>query len=158
MGLPARQRRVLDGIESTLRESDPRLARMFAIFGFLNRDEEMPRIEELRRRAAIALMRAQLFLAAAGRGLASVRPGSMRRGRPRLRRRIGARHWRTVFFPVALVLVTLTVVLVARFGGTGKCAPVTTVATAKPTPRGKLAAKGGRRCRPTVLTPLTVGR
>jgi len=70
----------------------------------------------------------------------------------RLGRRIGPRHQMAVFFPLALVLMTLTVVLVAKFGGTSRCATVTTVATAKPHPRGKPVTKSARRCRP-VLTP-----
>ena len=43
MGLPVRQRRVLERIESTLRGSDPKLAALYAIFARLNRDEEMER-------------------------------------------------------------------------------------------------------------------
>ncbi len=68
MGLPARQRRALDGIESGLRISDPRLAAMFFIFGRLTRDEDMPRIEELRHRLAIMRLRIRLGLAAAAGG------------------------------------------------------------------------------------------
>src|ERR1035438_7138527 len=50
--LPSKQQRVLDRIESILRDSDPRLAAMFVIFTRLTRDEEMPRLEELRARLA----------------------------------------------------------------------------------------------------------
>lgn len=143
MGLPAHQRRVLDSIEYRLRGSDPRLAAMFAIFSRLTREEEMPRIEELRHRAAMLLARFRLRLAAVGR----------------LGRRIGPRHQLAVFFPLALVLMTLTVVLVAKFGGTGRCTPVTPVATAKPHPGGKLVAKGVRRCRPVLSpNPVPMGR
>ena len=53
MGLPASQRRILERIENALRGSDPRLAALFSIFTRLNRDEEMPRIEQVRARAAI---------------------------------------------------------------------------------------------------------
>ena len=53
MGLPASQRRILERIESALRGSDPRLAALFSIFTRLNRDEEMPRLEQVRARAAI---------------------------------------------------------------------------------------------------------
>jgi hypothetical protein len=123
MGLPASQRRVLDRIEGTLGGADPQLAAMFAIFGRLNRDEEMPRVEELRRRAAVPARRHR------GR-----RPARRRRSRTRL----STRRWATVFFPVALVLTTLAIVVVARFGATSRCAPITAVATAKPNPRGKL--------------------
>src|ERR1035441_8660569 len=52
MSLPSKQQRVLDRIESILRDSDPRLAAMFVIFTRLTRDEEMPRLEELRARLA----------------------------------------------------------------------------------------------------------
>jgi hypothetical protein len=143
MGLPVRQRRVLDGIESRLRRSDPRLAVMFAIFGRLTRDEEMPRIEELRRSAAVRLARVRFFLAGIGR---------------RLGGRIGTRYRMAVVFPAALVLMTLTIVLVARFGATTRCAPVTTVAAAKPHPRGKLIPKASRRCRQGALPAIPIGR
>ena len=52
MSLPSKQQRVLDRIESILQDSDPRLAAMFVIFTRLTRDEEMPRLEELRARLA----------------------------------------------------------------------------------------------------------
>lgn len=143
MGLPVRQRRVLDGIESKLRESDPRLAAMFAIFARLARDEEMPRIEELRDRVAMRLARVRVLLAAIGR---------------RLGGRIGTRYRMAVVFPAALVLMTVTIVLVTRFGSAPRCAPVTAVATAKPHPRGKLISKAGQRCRSAVLTPFPIGR
>jgi hypothetical protein len=143
MGLPARQRRVLESIESKLRGSDPRLAAMFAIFARLTRDEEIPRIEELRHRAAMKLAGVRLLLSAIGR---------------RLSGRIGTRYGMAVFFPAALVVATLTIVLVARFGSTPRCAPVTTVATAKPHPRGKLISKASKRCRPVGLTPIPIGR
>jgi hypothetical protein len=206
VGLPARQRRVLDNIESELRSTDPRLAAKFVIFGRLTRDEEMPRIEELRHRAAILLLRIRLVLAsAAGRLRRRGRRDTRQRGRERdLRQRnvrqgsrarparpgywysgsqaggyrraggapAGARpayaHERArrmrrrvrlaVFFPIALALMTLTVVLVARFGSPARCGSVSTVATAKPHPRGKLIAKGVRLCRPPALAPLPMGR
>jgi hypothetical protein len=117
---------------------------MFAIFSRLTREEEMPRIEELRHRVAMLLARVRLRLPAVGR----------------LGRWIGPRHQMAVFFPLALVLMTLTIVLVAKFGGTSRCTPITTVATAKPHPRGKLVAKGSaRRCRPVLSpNPLPMGR
>jgi hypothetical protein len=166
VGLPARQRRVLEGIDSELRGSDPRLAAMFVIFGRLTCDEEMPRIEELRDRAAILLLRVRLVLSAAGLRLrgrrrdsyvrqAGVRQaGAQRTGTRRLRGRIRM----AVFFPIALMLMTLTVVLVARFGSPARCAAVSSVATAKPHPRGKLVSKGVRLCRPPTMNPLPMGR
>ena len=50
MSLPMSQQRILDRIEGILRDSDPRLTALFVIFTRLTRDEEMPRIEELRAR------------------------------------------------------------------------------------------------------------
>jgi len=142
MGLPVRQRRVLDVIESGLRRSDPRLAVMFSIFGRLTRDEDMPRFEELRDRAASLRTRVRAGAAAVGR-------------------RIGTRYRVAVFFPAALMLMTLAIVLVARFGSTKGCAPVASVATAKPHPKAKpgtqLMARATGGCRPG-LVPVSVGR
>jgi hypothetical protein len=47
MGLPVRQERILSGIESALRTCEPRLASRFAIFSRLNRDEQLPRREQI---------------------------------------------------------------------------------------------------------------
>lgn len=179
---------------------------MFVIFGRLTRDEEMPRIEELRHRAAILLLRIRLVLGSVAGRLRPRRPRERRHqdtrrreqphreiprrsrarqarpayrysgGRPaghratggraagspawaqarvpRLRRRIRV----AVVFPIALVLMTLTVVLVARFGSPARCGSVSAVATAKPHPRGKLITKGVRLCRPPALAPLPLGR
>jgi hypothetical protein len=149
VGLPARQRRVLESIEDRLRRSDPRLAAMFTIFARLTRDEEMPRFEQLRHRAELQIARFRLITSAIGRRLAG-RTGRMRRA--------GRRYQLAVFFPLALVLMTLAIVLVARFGGASRCPAVTTVAAAKPHPRAKLIGKAGRRCRATVLTPIPIGR
>jgi hypothetical protein len=77
MGLPARQRRRLENIEHKLRSSDPRLAAMFSIFVRLTRDEDMPRIEELRHRAAVLALRTRLWLSAVASRL------SLRRRRAR---------------------------------------------------------------------------
>jgi hypothetical protein len=46
MGLPVSQRRNLAEIEDSLRATDPRLVSLLEIFTRLNRDEEMPRIEQ----------------------------------------------------------------------------------------------------------------
>lgn len=80
MGLPARQRRALDRIEDSLEGSDPRLAKMFAIFGRLTRDEEMPRKEELRHRLAITFLKIRLWMAS-GRGRVRIRMPARVRGR-----------------------------------------------------------------------------
>jgi hypothetical protein len=197
MGLPARQRRRLDDIEDKLRSSDPRLAAMFAIFGRLTRDEEMPRIEELAHRAAVLVLRTRLWLAAVAARLrftrrpkanprpasprpasprpASPRPGRLRQGRarqsgPRPRRPAGrpVRGWRpmAVFFPLALVLMSLSIFVAARFGSAPRCVAATAVATAKLNPKSKPAAKAGagqtskasRRCRSAMLIPVPIGR
>ena len=66
MGLPVRQRRVLESIETTLRRSDPRLSALYAIFARLTKDEEMPRIEQLRHRAVHLMLRLRLTLSLGG--------------------------------------------------------------------------------------------
>jgi hypothetical protein len=43
MGLPSRQRRILDRIECALRGTDPRFAALFSLFARLNAGEDMPR-------------------------------------------------------------------------------------------------------------------
>jgi hypothetical protein len=126
---------------------------MFAIFGRLTHDEEMPRIEELRHRMAIMILRVRLWLAAVG-----TRRRSRRRGRlGRVRGRMAARRPMTaLLFPVALIMATATIVLVARFGGTPRCASATTVTAGKAHTR-KVTQKP-RSC-PVVVNPLfTAGR
>lgn len=162
MGLPARQRRVLDRIEDSLEGTDPRLATMFAIFGRLTRDEEMPRIEELRHRLAIMFLRIRLWMAP-GRG--RVRGRGPTRVRGRLHARARTRRPVALLFPLALVMATATIVLVAKFSGSPRCSAAATAATAKPFPRSRLnpkAQKGqkgqaARTC-PAILNPLYTGR
>jgi hypothetical protein len=48
MGLPARQQRMLDGIEGSLRASEPQMAAMFAMFAQLTRDDGPAVREQLR--------------------------------------------------------------------------------------------------------------
>jgi hypothetical protein len=162
MGLPARQRRRLENIEHKLRSSDPRLASMFAIFGRLTRDEDMPRIEELRHRAAMLALRMRMWLAAVWSRLSFARRragapvavgartghGARRAaGRhPALGRPAGqTRRWRpmALFFPLALLLMSLSIFVAAKFGSAPRCVAATAVATAKLHPRGKPLAKGG---------------
>ena len=140
MGLPASQRRVLEEIEHALRASDPRFASLFAIFGRLTRDEDMPRIEELRHRVVVAVLRLRLVLAAS-------RPRRVRRRVPR-----PPRQRLVLFFPVALALMALMIMAAARFGGAGTCTAITaTSSAAKQVPKSRL-------CRPPVLIPGFAGR
>jgi hypothetical protein len=90
VGLPARQRRALDRIGDSLEGSDPRLAKMFAIFGRLTRDEEIPRKEELPHRMAIMFLRIRLWMAS-GRGRVRGRMPARVRGRSARGARSGAR-------------------------------------------------------------------
>ena len=70
MGLPASQERLLDRIEETLKEREPRLASLFAMFARLNINERLPRTEALaaapwwspRRYGTRLLVRALLLL------------------------------------------------------------------------------------------------
>jgi hypothetical protein len=158
VGLPARQRRLLDRIEDSLEGTDPRLATMFAIFGRLTLDEEMPRIEELRHRLAIMFLRIRLWMAP-GRGRGPTRV----RGRLHARARI--RRPAALLFPIALVMATATIVLVARFGGAPRCSATATPATAKPFSGGGQPQKGqkgqkGQQAKtcPAMLNPLFSGR
>ena len=96
MGLPVSQRRILERIENALLGSDPRLAALFSIFTRLNRDEEMPRVEEIRARAAIILARVWFRIAAFGRWLGAPRRAKLRAA---------------LFFPVALAIVATAVLV-----------------------------------------------
>jgi hypothetical protein len=167
----------------------------------------MPRIEELRHRAAVLTLRVGLWLAsvasrlritrrpgrrAAGTPVASPRmtrarftgspvtgpplagasfgspasAGGSRAGRRAAagRPRRQAAKWRpmAMFFPLALVLMSLSIFVAAKFGSAPRCVAATAVATAKLHPKGKPLAKGGskasKRCRPAMLTAIPIGR
>jgi hypothetical protein len=122
MGLPVRQRRVLERIESALRGSDPKLAALYAIFARLTRDEEMPRVEQLRHRALQVLARIQLMLAAIG---------------ARLHFRLVPRQRAVLFFPLAIALAVTSIVFAAR-SSNGSCTPVKSVAATKSVAKSKL--------------------
>jgi hypothetical protein len=113
MGLPARQRRALDRIECGLRGSDPRLAALYAIFHRLTRDEQMPRIEELRHRAVVAIAHLRFRLVSL----------LFRR-----KRRLVPRQRAAIFFPLALALAVTSIVFAARSGPGSRCTPVTPLA------------------------------
>jgi hypothetical protein len=116
MGLPARQLRVLDRIETTLRVSDPRLAALFAIFARLTCDEEMPKIEQLRHRVLMLVARLRLALA-----------GS----RARLHVRLIPRQPAVLFFPLAVAVLALSIVFAVRSSSGSSCTPARTVAVSK---------------------------
>jgi hypothetical protein len=115
MGLPVRQRRVLERIESALRGSDPKLAALYAIFARLNRDEEMPRIEQLRHSALVVLIRFRLVLAAVT---------------SRRHIRIIPRQRAVLLFPLAIVLTVVAIVFAARSTSGNSCTPVRTIGAA----------------------------
>jgi hypothetical protein len=109
MGLPARQRRMLGRIEIALRGSDPRLAGLYSIFARLTRDEEIPRIEQLRHGIAKMIVRSRLWLYDLGPAVVRLIP----------RRRAA------LLFPVALGLMIASIVFAAVTSGSGpSCAPV----------------------------------
>jgi hypothetical protein len=149
MGLPVRQRRVLERIESALRGSDPKLAALYAIFARLNRDEEMPRIEQLRHSAVIALGRVRRVPAAL---------------LGKLHIRLMPRQRAALFFPLALLLAVASIVYAAKSSSGDACTPVRQVASANatsPSPGTSRPAAGKNKlCRPpaTVLTPLYIGK
>jgi hypothetical protein len=135
MGLPVRQRRVLEHIECALRGSDPKLAALYAIFARLNRDEEMPRMEQMRHSALVALIRLRIGLAA----IAS-----------RVHIRIIPRQRAVLFFPLALVLAVVAIVFAARSSSGNSCAPVRTA------PAANLAKS--KVCKTYTMTRMYFGR
>lgn len=116
MGLPARQLRTLDHIETMLRASDPKLAGLYAIFARLNRDEQMPSVEEVRHRAHALLTRLRFTLAVF---LSRLRLSQIRR-QPAL-----------LFFPLAIAIIVLPIVLSGRSASGNVCAPVGSVVATK---------------------------
>ena len=137
MGLPARQRRILERIEGALRGSDPRLAALFSIFSRLNRDEEMPRIEQVRARAAIILARVGYRLVSFARWFGAPRRAKLRAA---------------LFFPVALAIVASAIVVGAGFPSANRC-------TAAPRTAGTAHNSARlRACTPVAANPAVIGR
>lgn len=137
MGLPAHQRRILEKIEGALRGSDPRLAALFSIFSRLNRDEEMPGIEQVRARAAIILARVHRRVASVVRWFGAPARAKLRAA---------------LFFPVALGIVASAIVVGARFPSANRCAAAPRAAgTAQTTARVKT-------CTPVMANPAVLGR
>jgi len=110
MGLPVRQRRVLERIENTLHGSDPRLAALYAIFARLTRDEALPRREQLRHRASRMLLRLRLALAFLG---------------ARLFGRLIPRQRGVLFLPLAVGLAVVSIIFAARSSSGPECGQLT---------------------------------
>jgi hypothetical protein len=135
MGLPVRQRMVLDRMDRTLRGTDPRLAALYAIFGRLTRDEAMPRFEQLRHGLMARLGWLRRVLGVISRPLHI---------RFRRRQRI------VLFYPLAIALAVGSIVLAVRSAPTRSCLPVRAAAAAKNVAKSSL-------CRPQDYSPLTYG-
>jgi hypothetical protein len=137
VGLPVNQRKILERIENALRGSDPRLAALFSIFTRLTRDEEMPRIEQIRARAAIIMARIGYRLAAFGRWFRAP-------ARARLRT--------AMFFPIALAIVASAVLVGARFPSSSRCAtPQRTTKIVPSSTRARICTRG-------LVNPAILGR
>ena len=137
MGLPVRQRRILERIEGALRGSDPRLAALFSIFSRLNRDEELPRIEQVRARAAIIMARVGYRLASIARWFGAPARAKLRAA---------------LFFPVALAIVASAIVVGAGFPSANRC-------TAAPRAAGPAHNSARlKACTPVVANPAILGR
>jgi hypothetical protein len=135
MGLPVRQRMVLDRMDRTLQGTEPRLAALYAIFCKLTRDEEMPRFEQLRHGLSARLgwlRRALAFI---------IRP---------LHTRFRRRQRIVLFYPLAIALAVGSIVLAVRSSPTKSCLPVRAAAATKN------AAKSSP-CGPQDYVPLTYG-
>lgn len=130
MTLPVSQQRTLDRIDRMLRDSDPRLAALFAIFTRLTWDEEIPRVEEIRAR-----------LTRIG-GWITRRTESVRRRTPRVPGRLKA----ILLFPAALAAVACALLIGSSGPAAHRCA-----ATVR-APAAELMVKA-RQCRLTLVRP-----
>ncbi len=139
MGLPVRQRKVLERIEVTLNGSDPKLAALYGIFARLNRDEEMPRIEQLRHGAAAVLTRLRMIPAAIWSRL-----------RFRWPFRLQPHQRVALYFPIAVAIAITAIVFVARANPGNSCTQTRTESTAH---------NKSKLCRtPYSLSPLYLGK
>jgi hypothetical protein len=142
MGLPVRQRRKLERIECTLVGSDPKLAALYAIFARLNRDEEIPRIEQLRHKAMAAMARLRVIPATVGAKLHIHRL-----------LRLSPRQRYALFFPIAVAVAVVAIVFVARSTSGNSCTQIRTVSAAQK------AHNKSRLCRqPYGLSPMYAGK
>lgn len=78
------------------------------------------------------------------------------RVRGRLHARARTRRPVALLFPIALVLATVTIVLVARFSGSPRCTAAAQVSAQKPLSRSKAPAKGQKPKCAAMFTPLFV--
>jgi hypothetical protein len=129
VGLPARQEKVLEHIESELQASDPKLAALYTTFARLAGDEELPPIEELRHRISQLLARLWHFAAVIG---ATV-----------LRRRSRRARSAVLFFPLALAVITTSITFAVRTTSAPTCSSVRSVAVVRAPGRMKM-------CMPTL--------
>lgn len=140
MGLPARQRRVLDRIECSLGGSDPRLAAIYAIFAKLTGDEEMPRIEQLRHGAVALAGRVRFRLVSF---------------LSRVFGRLIPRQRAAIFFPLALAVAVTSIVFAARSSPGSSCTPVTSLAAGSRFAAGSKYVASSKLCkRPQIYTSL----
>jgi len=124
MSLPSSQQRILDRIEGMLQDSDPRLTALFVIFKRLTRDEEMPRMEEVR--ARLTRLRVWFSWWAAPVQRLAGRPSQWLRA--------------VLLFPAALVAMLCALLIGAGSPGAPRCLP------ALKTPAAELIVKA-RQCR-----------
>jgi hypothetical protein len=167
MGLPVRQRRVLDHIDRALRGSDPRLAALYSIFGRLAQEEPLPRFEQLRSGLLARLAMLGVILAAVGSHLhirirvrrrvlagrrAPVRTQVRSRPRAQARRKLWLRPRQRaiLLYPLAIALAIGSIVLAARSGPDRSCLPVRAVAAAKNVAKSSL-------CPPGTVRPMMYG-
>jgi hypothetical protein len=153
MGLPARQRRVLDHIDRALRGTDPRLVAMYSIFDRLARGEPLPRFEQVRSGllTRLALLGAILATIASHlhiriRVRRPVRVGhrvqAKRRVAARRGLRLRPRQRAILLYPLAIALTIGSIVLAARSGPDRGCLPVRAVAAAKNVAKSSLCPPG----------------
>jgi hypothetical protein len=153
MGLPARQRRVLDHIDRALRGSDPRLVAMYSIFDRLTRGEPLPRFEQLRSGlltrltllvAILATIATHLHIRVGVRRPVRVGRRAHANGRVRAKRRLWLRPRQRaiLLYPLAIALTVGSIVLAARSGPDRGCLPVRAVAAAKNVAKSTLCPPG----------------
>ncbi|MBO0836607.1 MAG: DUF3040 domain-containing protein [Actinobacteria bacterium] len=138
MGLPVRQRRVLDHIDQSLRGSDPKLVARYAIFARLAQGEDIPRIEQLRYGVLTRLAWLRAILAVICTRL-------------HLRINLRPRQRAMVFYPLAIALAVSSIVFAAKSGTDRNCSPVRIAAA-------KNFAKSSACGPPGTPTPFMFGR